>query len=72
MNTACTTYAKVKGGGTMSAWFDTPKIKIDDELKQEFLILFPEIERLKSIDLFTKNINPKTGTVDRLDYWKDW
>jgi len=57
MNVILTTNAKLKSGGTTSAWFHTNKTKIDPELEKEFLSLFPEIEKLGSLSLQSNKRN---------------
>jgi hypothetical protein len=68
-NTALTTYAQLKSGGTGAFWFDTDKMTIDDELIQEFTKRFPEIEKIHNLSLSSKE-RGKDMLPIRIDFVK--
>ena len=65
-NTVVTTGAKMKSGGTGSAWFHTNDEKLEQKHVDIMLEKFPEISEIYSISLtLRKNgVNKKTGVYD--------
>lgn len=70
MNYVAVADVKLKSGGTSHCWFHTDKTEIDKSLMEEFLSKYPEIKKVVSIGIHSKEM--KNGFPVFSIFWGSW